>query len=86
MAATRTHRRMSSIPSRCIFFCLLNLIVINYLRKKTFVEEPVDSVYGLALVVSSEQEEVIGVFHFISKKQANALDVVLTTVDIVAKE
>ena len=55
-------------------------------KEKTFVEEPIDSVYGLALVVSSEQEEVIGVFHFISKQQTNRLNVMRTTVNVITQK
>lgn len=37
------------------------------------VVEPVDSVDGSALVVSSQQEEVLGVFYFVRQQQAHSL-------------
>lgn len=40
----------------------------NIIPSLAFIKEPIDSVHGLAFMVSSEQEEVIGIFDFISKQ------------------
>jgi hypothetical protein len=52
----------------------------------TFIVEAVDAVDRRALVVSSENEEVLGVLNFVRQEQADGFERLLATVDIVAKE
>jgi hypothetical protein len=65
----------SSTPHRGGIPCLL-----------TFVVETVDSVDTGALVVASEDEEVFGVFDLVREQQADGLERLLSSVDIVSKE
>ena len=51
-----------------------------------FVVESVNSVDGPALVVASQQEEVLRVLDLVGKHQADNLQVLLASVDIVAQE
>jgi len=51
-----------------------------------FVIETVDAVDGGTLVISSEDEEVFGVFDFIGQKETDGLEGLLTTVNIIAQE
>ena len=51
-----------------------------------FIVETVDSVDGGALVVTTENEEVLGVFDLVSQKEADGLKRLLATVDIVTQE
>ena len=49
----------------------------------TFIVKAVDFVNGRALVVASQQEEVLRVLDFISEKQSDALNRLFSTVYIV---
>jgi len=51
-----------------------------------FVIETVDAVDGGALVISSKDEEIFGVFDLIRQKEAYGLEGLLTTVDIIPQE
>lgn len=50
------------------------------------IVESVDTVDRGAFVVTAENEEVFGVFDFVGKQQADGLERLLATVDIVTKE
>ena len=50
------------------------------------IVEPIDSVNLGALVVSSEQEEVLRVLHLVAEKEADALNRLLSTVNVISKE
>jgi hypothetical protein len=50
------------------------------------VVESVDTVDGRALVVTAENEEVLGVLDLVCEEQADGLEGLLATVDVVAKE
>ena len=50
------------------------------------VVEPVHPVYRGALMVAPQQEEVLGVLDLVRQQQADGLDVVLATVDVVSQE
>lgn len=50
------------------------------------IVEPVDTVDRGAFVVAAENEEVLGVFDLVRKQQADGLEGLLATVDIVTKE
>jgi hypothetical protein len=52
----------------------------------TFVVENVDSVDTGALVVASEDEEVFGVFDLVREQQADGLERLLSSVDIISEE
>lgn len=49
-----------------------------------FIVESVDPVDGRALMIASEQEEVLGILDFVGQEQADGFDVVFASVDIVA--
>jgi hypothetical protein len=51
-----------------------------------FVVEAVDSVDGGAFVVSSEKEEVLWVFDFVSEEEADSFQGLLSSIDVVSKE
>jgi hypothetical protein len=63
--------------------CLPQLDVVSTLA---FVIEAIDAVDGRALVVASQDEEVLGVFDLVGKQEANRLEGLLAPVDIVAQE
>ena len=50
------------------------------------IVESVNPVDGTALVVSSQQEKVLGVFNFVRKEQADHLEVLLTPIHVVSQE
>lgn len=52
----------------------------------TFIIEAIDSVNGGRFVISSEQEEILGIFHFIRKHETDSLQTVLASVNIVAQK
>ena len=52
----------------------------------TFVIKPVDAVDTRALMVSPQHEEILWVFDFIGQHQADCLDRLLSTVDVVPQE
>ena len=49
-----------------------------------FVVEAVDSVDGGAFVVSSQDEEVLGILDLVCQQQADSLERLLASVDVVA--
>lgn len=51
-----------------------------------FVIETIDSVDRSTLVVASKQEEVLWVLDFVGQEQADSLDVVFSTVNVVSQE
>jgi len=51
-----------------------------------FVVETVDSVDGGALVVSSEDEEVLWVFDLVGEQKADGLEGLLSTIDVISQE
>lgn len=51
-----------------------------------FVVEPVDAVYGGALVVPPQDEEVLAVFDLQSQQEANRLERLLPAVHVIAEE
>ena len=52
----------------------------------TLVVESVDSVDAGTLVVSSEDEEVLGVLDLVGEQEADGLHGLLSTIDIVTEE
>lgn len=52
-------------------------------KKLTLVVEPVDPVDGSALVVSAQNEEVLGVLDLVRQQQADGLQALLTPVHVV---
>jgi hypothetical protein len=51
-----------------------------------FIIEAIDPVNGSTFVISTEDKEVFGVLDFVSQKQADCLEALLATVNVVAKE
>ena len=52
----------------------------------TFIVEAVDAVDAGALVVSAQQEEVLGIFDFVGQQEADGLERLLPSVDVVSEE
>ena len=52
----------------------------------TLVVEAVDTVDAGALMVATQEEHLLGVLNFVGQEQADRLERLLATVDIVAKE
>jgi hypothetical protein len=52
----------------------------------TLVVEPVDPVDGCALVVATKNEEVLRVLDLVGQQQADGLERLLASVDVVSKE
>ena len=48
--------------------------------------EPVHAVYRLALMIATEQEEVLWIFDFVRKQQAHSCNTMMSSVDVIAKE
>ena len=63
--------------------CLPKLDVVSALA---FVVKAVDAVDGRAFVVPAEDEKVLGVLDLVGKKQADGLERLLATVDVVTEE
>ena len=63
--------------------CLPQLDVVASLA---FVVETVDAVDRCALMVAAENEEVLRVFDLVRKQQADGLQGLLATVDVIAEE
>lgn len=63
--------------------CLPQFDVITTLA---LVIETVDTVDGSALMVSTQDEEVLGVFDLVCQQKANGLERLLATVHVVTKE
>lgn len=63
--------------------CLPQLDVVSALA---LVVETVDTIDGSTLVVAAEDKEVLGVLDLVCEEQANGLERLLATVDVVTKE
>lgn len=63
--------------------CLPQLDVVSTLA---LVVEAVDAIDTGTLVVASQDEEVLGVFDLVCQEQANGLERLLASIDVVAKE
>jgi len=50
------------------------------------IVKPVDTVDGCALVVASQDKEVLGVLDLVGQEEADGLEGLLSTVDVVAEE
>jgi hypothetical protein len=59
---------------------------LNVIATLALVVESIDTVDGGALVVTSEDEEVFGVLDLVGEEQADGLEGLLTSVDIVTEE
>lgn len=59
---------------------------LNVVTALALVVEAVDSVDGGTLVVATEDEEVLGVLDLVGQEQANGLEGLLTSVDVVTEE
>jgi len=59
---------------------------LNIVPSLTFVIEAVDSVDRGAFVVATENEEVFGVLDLVGEEQADGLEGLLASVDIISKE
>ena len=51
-----------------------------------FVVETIDTIDGRAFVVAPQDEEVLGVFDLVGKKEADCLKRLLASIDIVSEE
>ena len=51
-----------------------------------FLVESVDLIDGLTFVVSSQQEEVVRVANLVGQKQTDSLQILMSSVHVVAKE
>jgi len=63
--------------------CLPQLDVVATLA---FIIEAVNTVDGGALVISAKDKEILGVFDLVGEEQADGLEGLLATVDVVAEE
>lgn len=63
--------------------CLPQLDVVPSLA---FVVESIDSIDRCALVVSAQDEEVLGVFDLVRKQQADGLQALLASINVIAQE
>jgi hypothetical protein len=59
---------------------------LDVVSSLALVVEAVDAVDGSALVVTAEDEEVLGVLDLVCEEQANGLEGLLATVYVVAEE
>ena len=59
---------------------------LDVISSLALVVESVDTVDGGALVVASEQEEVLWIFYFICQQQTNSFQRLLSSVDVVPQE
>lgn len=59
---------------------------LDVVSSLALVVEAIDTVDGGALVVAAQDEEVLGVFDLIGQEQADGLQRLLTSVDIVTQE
>lgn len=55
-------------------------------RSITFIEKAVELIDGCALVVTTQQEEVLWVFDLVCEQEADALDRLLASIDVVPQE
>lgn len=53
---------------------------------RTFVVETINTIYTGAFMVAAEDEEVFGVLDLVRKKEANGLEGLFPSVDIVTEE
>ena len=51
-----------------------------------FVVKPINSIDLRALVIASQEEEVLGILHLVAEKEANAFDRLFSTVDVISEE
>jgi len=58
----------------------------NGVTSLAFVVEAVNTVDLGTFMVSSEEEEVLGVLNFVAKKQTHRLDRLLSSVNVIAQE
>lgn len=59
---------------------------LNVVATLALVVEAINAVDGGALVVAAQDEEVFGILDLVCEQEANGLERLLTTVDIVAEE
>jgi len=59
---------------------------LNVVSALALIVESIDTVDRRALVVAAEDEEVLGVLDLVCEKQADGLERLLASVDVVAKE
>jgi len=59
---------------------------LNVISSLALIVEAVDSVDGGALVVSSEDEEVLWVFDLVGEQKADGLEGLLSTIDVISQE
>ena len=59
---------------------------LNVVSAFALIVESVDTVNRGALVVAAQNEEVLGVLDFVGKEQANGLQGLLPTIDVITKE
>ena len=52
----------------------------------TFIIKPVDTVNGGTLVVTTENEEVVRIFDFVSEKKTDSFETMLSTIDVVTQK
>ena len=56
----------------------------NAVATLAFVVEAVDFVDVVCFVVSAQKEEIVGIFYFIGEEEANALDALLASVNVIS--
>lgn len=59
---------------------------LNVVSALALVVESVDSVDGSALVVASQQEEVLGILNFVGEEKTHSLQTLLASVNVVSQE
>jgi hypothetical protein len=59
---------------------------LDVVSSLALVVEAIDTVDGGALVVATQNEEVLGVLDLVCEEQADGLERLLTTVDVVTEE
>lgn len=56
------------------------------LRELTFVIEPIYTIDASTFVIATQQEKILRIFDLVGKKQANCLQRLFASVNIIAKE
>jgi len=59
---------------------------LDVVSSLALVVEPINSVNGSTLVVSSEEEEVLGVLDLVGEEEADGLERLLSSVNVISEE
>ena len=79
-----SHKFKLNSKSSLSFFLSSPLVILK--KSLTFIIESIESVDGWAFVVSSEEEEVFWVLDLVSKEEADGLQALFSSVNIISKE